>query len=75
MSETEMRFDDDTMWLGLADGHSPRAALAWFPRRLSASPEARTQVHVPAYGLQREALDEDISIPALLSEKPRLAAG
>jgi hypothetical protein len=48
--------------------------LAWFPRLLAASPEARAEVTITPFGLHWEALDEDISVPALMAEEPRMAA-
>ncbi len=74
ISATEVRFDDDTMWVGLEDGRTLGVPLAWFPRLLAASPAARAQVEITPFGLHWEALDEDISVPALLSDAPRVAA-
>lgn len=67
ISATEVRFDEDTMWLSLADGRILGIPLAWFPRLLNAPPEARAAVELSPFGLHWEALDEDISIPALLA--------
>jgi hypothetical protein len=41
ISATEVRFDDYTMWVELSDGRTIGVPLAWFPRLLNASPEAR----------------------------------
>ena len=71
---TDVRSDDDTMWVSLADGRTLGVPLAWFPRLLSATPEARAAVMLSAYGLHWEALDEDISVPALMAEVPGMAA-
>ena len=74
ISATDVRFDEDTMWVSLADGRTLGVPLAWFPRLLSATPEARAEVTLSAYGLHWEALDEDISVPALMAEVPGMAA-
>ena len=74
ISATDVRFDYDTMWVSLADGRTLGVPLAWFPRLLSATPEARADVTLSAFGLHWEALDEDISVPALMAEVPGMAA-
>ena len=60
--------------MSLADGRTLGVPLAWFPRLLSATPEARAEVTLSAFGLHWEALDEDISVPALMAEVPGMAA-
>ncbi|MBN9888342.1 DUF2442 domain-containing protein [Salipiger abyssi] len=67
ISATEVRFDTDTMWVGLSDGRTLGVPLAWFPRLLEASPDDRAAVQISAFGLHWETLDEDISVPALLA--------
>ena len=74
ISATDVRFDDATMWVALEDGRTLGVPIAWFPRLLSAAPEARSGVTITPFGLHWEALDEDISVPALLAENPRVAA-
>jgi len=74
ISATDVRFDEDTMWVSLADGRTLGVPLAWFPRLLAATPEARAAVTLSPYGLHWEALDEDISVPALMAEVPGMAA-
>jgi hypothetical protein len=74
ISATDVRFDEDTMWVRLADGRILGVPLAWFPRLLSATAEAREAVTLSAYGLHWAALDEDISVPALMAEVPGMAA-
>ena len=74
ISATDVCFDDATMWVALADGRTLGVPLAWFPRLLSATPEARGGVTITPFGLHWEALNEDISVPALLAENPRMAA-
>lgn len=67
ISAESVRFDDDVMWVHLTDGRILGVPLAWFPRLMDATPEARTRVTISAYGLHWEDLDEDISVPALLA--------
>ncbi len=66
-SATAVRFDDDSMWVNLADGRVLAVPLAWFPRLLQASPQERAAVQISRHGLHWEALDEDISIAGLLA--------
>ncbi|MGC1503789.1 MAG: DUF2442 domain-containing protein [Sulfitobacter sp.] len=74
ISATDVRFDADTTWVSLEDGRTLSVPLAWFPRLMGASPAQRDAVEVTAFGLHWEALDEDISVPALLAERVRVAA-
>lgn len=64
----EVRFDEDTMWVDLADGRTLGVPLAYFPRLLSASPTERAKYVISGggTGLHWDDLDEDISVPALL---------
>ena len=64
----QIRFDADTMWVGLADGRQLGVPLAYFPRLLNATPEQRSQYTISGggTGLHWDDLDEDISVPALL---------
>jgi hypothetical protein len=41
-----VRFDDDNLWVSLADGRTIAAPLAWFPRLLQATPAQRAQVEL-----------------------------
>ena len=66
VSATDVRFDPDTMWVGLSDGRTLGVPLAWFPRLLRATPEQRATCRISRRGLHWEALDEDISIAGLL---------
>jgi hypothetical protein len=60
-------FDDDQMWVQLEDGRTLGIPLAWFPRLLHGSAEARRAVSISPSGLHWEELDEDISIAGLLA--------
>lgn len=62
-----VRFDRDSMWVELADGRVLGVPLAWFPRLLQATPTQRAACRISARGLHWEALDEDVSIAALLN--------
>lgn len=72
ISPKTVRFDDDTLWVGLSDGRTIAAPLAWFPRLLEATPAQRTQVELSQHGLHWDALDEDISVAGLLAGLPDL---
>ena len=67
ISPESVRFDEDAMWVTLSDGRTLGVPLAWFPRLLHASPEARAAVTLSPFGLHWEALDEDISVAGLLA--------
>ncbi|WBO23070.1 DUF2442 domain-containing protein [Sphingomonas abietis] len=62
-----VEFDDDQMWVRLEDGRTLGVPLAWFPRLLHGSAEARGAVSISPSGLHWEELDEDISIAGLLA--------
>ena len=66
-SPESVRFDEDSMWVGLADGRTIAVPLAWFPRLLEATPEQRLQVQLSRARLHWDALDEDISVAGLLA--------
>jgi len=67
ISATAVRFDEHTMWVDLSDGRTLGVPLAWFPRLLNASADARQRVEISRIGLHWEDLDEDISIAGLLA--------
>ena len=64
---TNVRFDDDSMWVELSDGRTLGVPLAWFPRLLRATREKREACRISSRGLHWEALDEDISLAGLLA--------
>ena len=74
ISAHNVSFDDDTMWVGLEDGRTLRVPLAWFPRLMKASHAQRAEVEISTFGLHWAEIDEDISVPALLTDQPRVAA-
>ena len=67
ISATAVRFEEHTMRVDLTDGRTLGVPLAWFPRLLEASPDARERVEISRIGLHWEELDEDISISGLLA--------
>lgn len=66
-SAKAVRFDDDHLWVDLADGRVIGAPLAWFPRLAGATPAQRAAVEISPRGLHWDAIDEDISIDGLLA--------
>ncbi|TAN52688.1 MAG: DUF2442 domain-containing protein [Rhodospirillales bacterium] len=71
ISAKAVRFDENTMWVDLADGRTVGVPLAWFPRLLSATLQQRQQCRISPSGggLHWDEIDEDISVPALLEGK------
>ena len=61
-------FDAGMMWVELLDGRHLGVPLAYFPRLLHATPEARMSYTISGggKGLHWDALDEDISVEGLL---------
>lgn len=62
-----VRFDDHCLWVELDDGRTIGAPLAWFPRLLRASDDARLAFFLSRDGIHWDGLDEDISIAGLLA--------
>ena len=62
-----VRFDRDSMWVELADGRVLGVPLAWFPRLLQATPTERAACRISSRGLHWEAMNEDVSMAALLN--------
>ena len=69
-------FDADYMWVDLTDGRRLAVPLSFFPRLRAASDEQRQQCVISGggVGLHWEAIDEDISVPHLLSGLPSVEA-
>lgn len=67
ISATDLRFDDDVLWVDLTDSWTPGVSLAWFPKLLDVSPADRSRFEISAEGLHWDTLDEDISIAGLLA--------
>lgn len=66
ISAIEVKFDADSMWVALSDGRTIGVPLAWFPRLLNATTKDLSSCEIGTFGLHWDALDEDISIEALL---------
>jgi hypothetical protein len=62
-------FDASMMWVDMVDGRKLGVPLAYFPRLLAASSEARTKYEISGggSGLHWDDLDEDISVEGLLA--------
>ena len=65
---TKIWFDQENMWIALADGRQLSIPLVYFPRLLNASPEQRNQYELSGggTGIHWEAIDEDISVSGLI---------
>lgn len=72
----DVRFDADSLIVGLKDGRTISAPLAWFPRLLNASPAelAAFEVAGGGYGIHWPQLDEDLPIDGLLRGAPSVEA-
>ena len=64
----KLRFDENTMWVALADGRQLGVPLAYFPRLNVATPQQRRKYSISGggTGLHWDELDEDISVESLL---------
>ncbi len=64
----KLRFDDDTMWVELADGRQLGVPMAYFPRLNNATLQQRQKYNISGggAGLHWDELDEDISVENLL---------
>lgn len=68
----DVRFDDDTMSVDLADGRTIIVPLAWYPRLLDATaPQRRNwQACGGGFGIHWPDIDEDVSTNGLLAGAP-----
>jgi hypothetical protein len=64
----KLSFDDEKMWVHLADGRVLGVPLGFYPRLHEASPAQRAAYLLSGdgQGIHWEALDEDISVEHLL---------
>ncbi len=72
----DVRCDVHSLIVDLMDGRTISVPLAWYPRLLHASPEARARWE-PAgggYGIHWPDLDEDLSTEGLLRGAPAAKA-
>jgi hypothetical protein len=63
----DVRFDDDSLWVSLADGRTVGVPLAWYPRLLHASAADRLDFFLSPSGIHWESADEDVPVEALLA--------
>ncbi|HKQ48371.1 MAG TPA: DUF2442 domain-containing protein [Phycisphaerae bacterium] len=72
MQVKDVRFDDDTLSVDLADGRTITVPLVWYPRLLHASPaqRAKWQISGGGYGIHWPEVDEDLSTEGLLWGAP-----
>jgi hypothetical protein len=63
---------EDSLMVDLVDGRTISAPLAWYPRLLHGTPEARNKWRLigAGEGIHWSDLDEDISVENLLAGKP-----
>ena len=68
----DVRCDEHSLIVDLMDGRIISAPLAWYPRLLHATPEARAQWETCSggYGIHWPQLDEDLSVEGLLRGAP-----
>ncbi len=68
----DVRFDDDTMSVDLADGRTITVPLAWYPRLLEGTPaqRAKWQLCGGGFGIHWPEIDEDLSTQGLLEGAP-----
>lgn len=62
--------DAERLHIELADGRRLSVPLTWLPRLLAGTHEQRQKVWLSPLGLHWDALDEDISVPHLLTGYP-----
>jgi Protein of unknown function (DUF2442) len=72
----DVRFDDHSLIVGLMDGRTISAPLAWYPRLLHATPEQRTHWEKSGggFGIHWPDVDEDLSTEGLLRGAPAARA-
>jgi len=64
----KVTFDQDSMWIELADGRKLGVPLAYFPRLLKAKVKQRENYTISGggIGLHWEDIDEDICVKSLM---------
>ena len=68
----DVRFDEASLIVDLMDGRTISAPLAWYPRLLNASPDARSKWETcgGGFGIHWPDIDEDLSTEGLLRGAP-----
>ena len=71
----DVRIDDATLAVDLADGRTIIVPLVWYPRLADASPAERAnwQIAGGGYGIHWPDVDEDLSSAGLLRGAPAAA--
>ena len=66
---TEVKVTSDRLVVGLRDGRVVSVPLTWYPRLAAATPGERRRWELvgPGIGIHWPALDEDVSVEALLA--------
>ena len=66
---TEVKVTSDMLVVGLRDGRVVSVPLTWYPRLVAATPGERRRWELvgPGIGIHWPALDEDVSVEALLA--------
>jgi hypothetical protein len=72
VAATDVEVSADSLTVGLSDGRTISAPLAWFPRLLEATRKERKQWRLigGGEGIHWPAIDEDISVAGLLAGHP-----
>ena len=72
----DVRCDEHRLIVDLMDGRTISAPLAWYPRLLHATPEARAywERSSGGYGIHWPDIDEDLSTEGLLRGAPAAKA-
>lgn len=68
----DVRLDEDSLIVDLADGRTISVPLAWYPRLLDATPAQREnwQICGGGFGIHWPDIDEDLSTQGLLDGAP-----
>jgi hypothetical protein len=68
----DVRCDEHSLIVDLMDGRTISVPIAWYPRLLHATPDARAKWETSAggYGIHWPEIDEDLSTEGLLRGAP-----
>ncbi|HRK24628.1 MAG TPA: DUF2442 domain-containing protein [Beijerinckiaceae bacterium] len=69
-----VEFSDSELIVRLADGRRIATPLDWYPRLAAAALADRQKIEISPLGLHWPALDEDLSIAAMLAGRKARAA-
>ncbi len=74
-SATKIWFDNENMWIALADGRQLSVPLIYFPRLLNATSEQRNNFELSGggTGIHWDEIDENISVSCLILGNKDLA--